>query len=414
MRRFVRFVVHNWPLKLGAVVLATLLYAGLVLSQNAQVWVGRVPIVPVNQPVSVVILGNLGEVHDIRLFAPRDAFDRLSSASFSAFVDLAGVEPQPGSSFVTVPVQVRVADGRVQVLDFDPRQIQVQLDPLVSKTVPVEVDHGTVPAGLEIRDPVLDVRQVTVSGPRSAVSQVAQAVARVLIQPSGISIDQSVDLVAVDGRGEPVSQVRLDPAAVRVRILVGNQLVSKSLPVNPVVVGTPGVGYEIGAITVNPAVVTVEGDASVLAELARIDTNPVSLSGAAADFARTIDLALPEGVAPLGDGTVRVSVRIRPTMGSRTISAGIVLTGERADHRYGLSTDRVLVTVGGAAADLDQLDARSLVVVADVTDLEPGGHEVTLRAALPSRLSLVAIAPARIVVTVELPASPSPSIPPGP
>ena len=414
MRRFVGFVVHNWPLKLGAVMLATLLYAGLVLSQNAQVWVGRVPIVPVNQPVSVVILGNLGEVHDIRLFAPRDAFDRLSSASFSAFVDLAGVEPQPGSSFVTVPVQVRVADGRVQVLDFDPRQIQVQLDPLVTKTVPVEVDHGTVPAGLEIRDPVLDLRQVSVSGPRSAVSQVAQAVARVLIQPSGISIDQSVDLVAVDGRGEPVSQVRLDPAAVRVRILVGNQLVSKSLPVNPVVVGTPGVGYEIGAVTVSPAVVTVEGDASVLAELARIDTNPVSLSGAVADLARTIDLALPEGVAPLGDGTVRVSVRIRPTMGSRTISAGIVLTGERADRRYSLSTDRVLVTVGGAAADLDQLDARSLVVVADVTDLESGGHEVTLRAALPSRLGLVAIAPARIVVTVELPASPSPSAPPGP
>ncbi len=414
MRRFVGFVVHNWPLKLGAVVLATLLYAGLVLSQNAQVWVGRVPIVPVNQSPSVFILGSLGEVRDIRLFAPRDAFDRLSSASFSAFVDLAGVEPQPGSSFVTVPVQVRVADGRVQVLDFDPRQIQVRLDPLVSKAVPVEVDRGTVPPGLEVRDPILDVRQVTVSGPRSAVSQVAQAVARVLIQPSGISIDQSVDLVAVDGRGEPVSQVRLDPAAVRVRILVGNQLVSKSLPVNPVVVGTPVVGYEIGGVTVSPVVVTVEGDASVLAELARIDTSPVSLSGAVADFARTIDLALPEGVALLGDGTVRVSVRIRPTMGSRTVSAGIVLAGERADRTYSLSTDRVLVTLGGATTDLDELDARSLVVVADVTGLEPGGHEVTLRAALPSRLSLVAIAPARIVVTVELPVSPSPSAPPGP
>ncbi|MFZ5854126.1 MAG: YbbR-like domain-containing protein [Chloroflexota bacterium] len=414
MRRFVGFVVHNWPLKLGAVVLATLLYAGLVLSQNAQVWAGRVPIVPVNQSPSVFILGSLGEVHDVRLFAPRDAFDRLSSASFSAFVDLAGVVPQPGSSFVTVPVQVRVADGRVQVLDFDPRQIQIRLDPLVSKTVPVEVDRGTVPPGLEVRDPVLEVRQVTVSGPRSAVSQVVQAVARVLIQPSGISIDQAVDLVAVDGRGEPVSQVRLDPAAVRVRILVGNQLVSKSLPVNPVVVGTPGVGFEVGSVTVSPVVVTVEGDASVLAELARIDTNPVSLSGAVADFGRTIDLALPDGVALLGDATVRVSVRIRPTMGSRTISAGIVLAGERTDRTYSLSTDRVLVTVGGAATDLDQLDARSLVVVADVTDLEPGGHEVTLRAALPSRLSLVAIAPARIIITVGLPVSASPSAPPGP
>ena len=414
MRRFIGFVVHNWPLKLGAVVLATLLYAGLVLSQNAQVWAGRVPIVPLNQSPSVFILGSLGEVRNIRYFAPREVADRLSTESFSAFVDLSDVSAQHDSPFVTVAVRVLVADQRVRVLDFDPRQIQVRLDPLVSKTVPVEVDRGTVPPGLEVRDPILDTLQVIVSGPQSFVSQVTRAVARVLIQPSGISIDQSVDLVPVDARGEAVTQVRLDPAAVRVRILVGNQLVSKSLPVNPVVVGTPGVGYEISSVTVSPAVVTIEGDAAVLADLGRIDTNPVLLSGGVADFARTVDLALPEGVAPLGDGTVRVSVRIRPTMGSRTISAGIVLTGERADRTYDLSTDRVLVTVGGAAADLDQLDVRSLVVVADVTDLEPGSHDAVLRAALPSRLSLVAITPARIVVSVGLPASPSPTAAPGP
>jgi len=37
LRRVVARVVRNWPLKLGSVVLATFLYAGLVLSQNAQV-----------------------------------------------------------------------------------------------------------------------------------------------------------------------------------------------------------------------------------------------------------------------------------------------------------------------------------------------------------------------------------------
>ena len=46
MRRALELVVRNWPLKLAAIVLATLLYAGLVLSQNAQVWPGSVPIVP--------------------------------------------------------------------------------------------------------------------------------------------------------------------------------------------------------------------------------------------------------------------------------------------------------------------------------------------------------------------------------
>ncbi len=51
MKRLVAIVVHNWPLKLAAIALATLLYAGLVLSQSAQQTDARVPIVPRNQPV---------------------------------------------------------------------------------------------------------------------------------------------------------------------------------------------------------------------------------------------------------------------------------------------------------------------------------------------------------------------------
>ena len=40
-----RFLVRNWPLKLAAILgLATVLYAGLVLSENARTWTGEVPI----------------------------------------------------------------------------------------------------------------------------------------------------------------------------------------------------------------------------------------------------------------------------------------------------------------------------------------------------------------------------------
>ena len=44
MPRFLRFLVHNWPLKLAAVALATLLYGGLVLSQSSQPFTTPIPI----------------------------------------------------------------------------------------------------------------------------------------------------------------------------------------------------------------------------------------------------------------------------------------------------------------------------------------------------------------------------------
>jgi YbbR domain-containing protein len=413
VRRAVGFVVHNWPLKLAAVILATLLYAGLVLSQNAQAWRGRVPIIPLRQPASAVLLTTLPDVTSIRYFAPPDAASRLSSSSFTATVDLSDVVVNPEAPFVTAKVEV-TDRSQGPVLDFEPQAIRVQLDPLVSKTVPVDVARGPVPPGLEVRDPVVSSSTVTVSGPESVIKLVSAAQARVVIQPTGIDVDQLVDLVAVDASGQVMTPVDIEPASIRVQIRVGSQLESKTLPVDPVVIGTPAVGYEIDGIEVTPTVVLVEGEADALAALVTIDTAPVSISGAVADIVRTVDLVLPDGVASLGPSAARVVVRIRPITGTRAISAGILLANARVDRTYALSTDQVVVTVGGTVADLDALAGRTFAAIADVGDLEPGSHDVTLRVVLPSRLTLVAISPPRIVVTVGLPITPPPSSGPSP
>jgi len=143
VRRAVGFVVHNWPLKLAAIVLATLLYAGLVLSQNAQAWRGRVPIIPLRQPASAVLLTTLPDVTSIRYFAPPDAASRLSSSSFTASVDLSDVVVNPEAPFVTAKVDVTATDPRVQILDFEPQAIRVQLDPQSSSVDPNDLKAMT-------------------------------------------------------------------------------------------------------------------------------------------------------------------------------------------------------------------------------------------------------------------------------
>ena len=92
MSRAVAFLVRNWPLKLGAVGLATVLYAGLVVSQNAQTWSGQVPIQPLGQPSGVFLLDNPGAVTFIRLYAPPDLASQLSNQDFSATIDLSGIQ----------------------------------------------------------------------------------------------------------------------------------------------------------------------------------------------------------------------------------------------------------------------------------------------------------------------------------
>lgn len=412
MRHALRLIFRNWPLKLAAIVLATFLYAGLVLSQNAQVWTGSVPIVPIKLPASAALIRNLPAVTTIRYLAPPEIAARLTSSSFSATVDLSSANPQPNNPYVTVKVDVQPVDPRVTIVDYDPPSILVQLDPVVSKTVPIVVEHNEVPAGLQIGEPVLSATEADVSGPESVVRLVTAAQARVIIQPSGIDVDQTVDLLAIDVRGDVQGPVKIDPASVHVKIAVGSGLKTKSLPVNPIVTGTLATGFEIESITVSPVVVSVQADANALAPLDRADTDPISVSGASTDQTRTVPLDLPDGVDSISGDSVTVTIALRPLAGTRTYTAGIVLSGARDDRTYSLSTASALVTVGGTIAALDGLDPRVLAVVADVDGLAPGTHKVKLSVTLPADVKLVSISPPEVTVVVTQIVSPPPS--PGP
>jgi YbbR domain-containing protein len=407
MRRVVRIFVHNWPLKLGALALSIILYAGLVVSSNAQPFAGRVPIEAIGLTSKVTLLSDLGSVTQIHYLVPADLGLRLDSSSFRATVDLTSVDPSGGRT--SVPVRVQAVDPRVQVLDYEPSQITVRLDAVISRTVPVRAVLGPIPTGLQIGEPTLSATEVTVTGAASIVNRVAEAQARVNVDASGIDINRTVDLVPVDAAGEALTPVDLQPASVQVRLAIFTNRQTRSLPIRPVVVGTPAVGFEVASVSVDPLVVTVEGDVDNLAPLEFADTAPVVITGASSDVSTEIALQLPDGVQAPDITTVNVTVTLRPITETRTFDAGLVLVGARADRTYSLSTDRVLVTIGGPVAELDRLSGSAFVLNLDVTGLDVGTHDVNVGANLVTGLTLVGASPDPVAVTIGLPSTPAPS-----
>ena len=73
MTRVLGIIVHNWPLKLAAIGLATLLYGGLVLSQSTATLTGVIPVQPQDQPPDTQLLTTIRPVTEIRYFSPSDA-----------------------------------------------------------------------------------------------------------------------------------------------------------------------------------------------------------------------------------------------------------------------------------------------------------------------------------------------------
>jgi YbbR domain-containing protein len=289
----------------------------------------------------------------------------------------------------------------------------VELDRVATKVVPIRAVILNTPTGFETGDPVIEGSTANVRGPQSVVSRVTEVQAPVTIDGSGIDVNQLVTLVPVDDQGAAISsagRVDVEPAQVRVRVPIFTDRRSKTLPIRPNVVGTPAAGFEVAAVEVDPAVASVEGDANDLAGLDRVDTQPIDVAGASSTVTQSVGFALPEGVQPLGSGTVQVTVRLIPVTATRTFQAGVVLAGARADRQYELSVDRVLVTIGGSVPDLDRLSGTTLVLTGDVTGLDVGTHTVPLRANLTTGLTLISPSPNSIEVTVSLPAaSPGPS-----
>lgn len=405
MTRVLGILVHNWPLKLAAIGLATLLYGGLVLSQSTATLTGVVPVDPREQPPGTQLLNTIRPVTEIRYFSPSGV--QPIASDFEAWVDLSDVEP--GSGPRSVPVQMRSVDPRVTVVDFQPQVVTVDLDRIARKNVQVEVDRGEVPPNLEVGATTVDPGQVEVIGPASVISRVVAARARVLIQPSGIDVDQDVELVAVDDVGNAVAQVRLEPATARVTIPVFSDRLSKTLPISPQISGTPAAGFELATASVSPRFVTVEGDVDELEALLSIDTAPISVSGFSSSQDVDAPLVLPTGVVALDVQTVRVTIVVRAVTASRSFEVGLRIVGARPGFTYTTDVDRVLITVGGSVADLDRLIGSTLAADVDVSALGPGTSEVVSTASLPPGVTLVAASPPKVAVTVVQAAASSPA-----
>ena len=411
--RVVGVIVHNWPLKLAAVVFATVLYAGLVASQDSAVFPGPVKVDPAagTQPDGTVIVNQLRDIDEIRYLAPASV-GRLRADDFIATVDLSGINPD--GKPVNVPVNVSAVDPRVSILSVQPATIQVILDQLVPKTVPVTVDMSAPPDGLTVGEVTLTPPEVTVTGPSSLVKQVVSARVAVTIDGSGVNIDRDVQANPIDVNGQIVSGVDTEPALVHVVIPVYENLTSRSIPVNPIVTGTPAAGFRIASIEVEPLVVTVEGDQAALQTLAAADTAPVVVSGTTRDVTEEVAYALPTGVSAVEGGTARVTVRIEAVTETRTYTAGISLDGRSPDLLYSASETQVLLTLYGSTAVLDRLEASPIVISINVASLGPGTHEVAVVPTLASSITVAATSPQTIVVVVTPRATPSPASIPSP
>lgn len=322
MRRFAAALSRDWPLKLGAIGLATLLYAGVALSENVRTWPGPVPIEVLSPPSGGSLLEFPGSVGQIRYRAPFEVASRLTSESFRASIDLSVVEPRAGAPPVEVPVRLFPVDPRVEIVDFSPRSVNVRVDQVVTRRMPVTIDYGVVPEGISLGSVVVDPATVVLEGASSRLATVRSVVGLVAIDASGINVDQEVGLEALDGTGALVAGILIRPPGVRVTIAVARQLAYATLPVVPDIRGQVAPGWRIAAVALEPQTVTVSGEEPVIRRLTHIPTAALDLAGISEGMSVESTLALPDEVTAVTDPLVRITISLEEQPADGTEAGG--------------------------------------------------------------------------------------------
>ena len=302
-----------------------------------------------------MLLANPRPVTSIRYYAPSGV--PVVGSTFVATVDLAGVVPKDGQA--TVSINVEPVDPRIRVLGYDPAVASIQLEPLTSKSVPVKVEHGVVPDGLTLGDTVVDpherhgVRARNRSSPRSSRPGPTSSSSR----PASTSTRTSSSCRSTSSANavRPVEVTRRRPAST---IPVFSDRQSRTLPVNPVITGTPAAGFEIDVGDGRPAGRARRGRRRPARrpDPGRHGPDPDDRRVRRTRPCRSGSPCRP-GSCAVGSEPISVTITIRPVTATRTFNAGLRLLGASGDLTYALSIDRVLVTIGGSTADLDRLSA---------------------------------------------------------
>jgi YbbR domain-containing protein len=366
-----------------------------------------IPIEVVNRPPGLVVMDQPPSVQ-LRVRGPLEVLNRLRPTSFVAQVDASGA--RAGLNRLTV--NARPTDPEVRNVEAVPGQVELQLEEIQERSLPVRVDTtGQVPSGYLLGVPRAEPSRVTVSGPASIVQRAVEAVVEVSVERVTVTINGAYTPRIVDARSNEIGEVTVRTPAVNVEVPITQQAQFKEIGVRPKIQGRPAPGYFLEPVEVDPPTATLVGEPSALEGASFVETAPVDVNGLSSTVVRRLALVPPPNTLLLQQGqTVDVTIRVSPLIISQTLRVAPSVANLSSGLAFTVQPDSVEVTISGPAPTLSSLTARDFRVSLDVGGLSSGRHEIEPKVEnLPSGMTLERVEPNRVAVELrEAPPAPTP------
>lgn len=377
-------VLHNWILKLAAIVAAVLLWAAVYDSENP-VTTKRfvnVPVTFVNEEEVIgdnqvyEVLDESDIVKSVVVSAPSSVLNELSEGDISIEADFTKMKLD-GTIDLSFSSSMNSNDVSFKA---SATELRLNVEPKVEKYLTLEAYLDGAPAsGFVPGTTTMAQNRISVSGAESIVNNITSAIAWVDISGTSGDVFTYADIILRDAEGNDVSTERLTLSSKSVSTTV-EILATKTVPVTYEYTGEPAANYIFdGEITSSVTELTVAGRESVLRNLEElvITGEALTIEDAEGDVTISVDLDdyMPAGIRRADrttDGIAEVTFHVEPIISVElSVSVG-QLTFANVPSGYSVGqvdrTDTILVTARGPESIVTVLENTDIYMTFDVTE----------------------------------------------
>lgn len=306
-----RFLSHNWHIKLLCMVGAIMLAAFVRKQENV---LQRTIVLPVNitPPVGQRMTDPpRGANVEVELEGPSDAVRAIQDTDIRLVVDTSAVG---SGKRIQVPVLVELPDKFHRVMvNWRPRSIGVRFVSDTAKQFPVHVKVLNRLDDWETETPRADVEQVNVSGSEDAVNRVVRVTAPLTLEPlESMNVLSTLQALAIkdDKFIDITDQVHITPPQVMVNVSQQRVLLAKRLDVQADWQIPPDA--RIAEVEIVPRNVLVTGPRRLMRDLDLLDTMTITVPPGKTVHTQSVDLVIPDSRLQVNPQRVRVTIRLKP------------------------------------------------------------------------------------------------------
>jgi len=370
--RLKKIFLENWQAKLLSILLASGLWFYIASGESKiATFPNKIPLEVRNVPQGLVAISDVESV-TIRVVADYPTWNKLSTSSFKAYVDVAD---RPTGTY-ELNVNAISLVSNVGISSAEPSKIFVTLENVAKKIVPVTVKLlGKPGEGLASLEPKITPDEVEIAGPASKVEKILNAVCKIMLEGDTVDVKKTVKLIAEDAAGAEIKNISFTPTEVEVTVPIGKAGKTKTVGIKVNTTGSLKTGWWLSKITVNPSSLTIGGSDQVLKDIDFIQTKPIDITDLSGEEKTFAFLDIPSGITILGDiNKVEVNLYTSPISTSREMTVGYSWQNLSQSLKVAsVSPSNVQVIVSGPADILQNLTASDISVLVNLQNYNSAG-----------------------------------------